>query len=106
MRSGSPTKKKSKTGAPKTGVPLKLRRIIAERAREMRKYDEEREYYDSISMDQINEKLLFLKNAIAEEDSDDNVRSQIVLSKMGAKAPMEAKYQHAMSTPSDRPPNL
>lgn len=41
----------------------------------MKKYDEEREYYESISIEQINEKLLFLKNAIQEEDSEDNARS-------------------------------
>jgi len=45
-------------------VPIKLRRIIAERALEMKKYELEREYYESIPYDQINEKLLFLKNAI------------------------------------------
>lgn len=33
------------------GIPPKLRKIQAERAKEMKKLDEEREYYESISID-------------------------------------------------------
>ena len=67
----------------------------------MRKINIERDYYDSISIEQINDKLLFLKNAVPDDtDSVEDVAKSTQM-KLANKDQLEAKYHHDITTPSE-----